>query len=149
MNRHTNEYFYDLDWIGNLMTQSDLERTFEHYWYMLATRTLAASLHPHAEYRFDKTRRWRFDFAWPEHHVAVELEGAVYAGGRHTRGKGYEGDLEKYNAATLQGWRVLRYTTGMLKNDPQRVIDEIIALLELAAQDWTLELYDYAKKTDT
>lgn len=63
------------------------------------------------EHRFDPKRRWRFDFAFPDQMVAVEIEGGVWTGGRHTRGKGYAADLEKYNAAALAGWRVFRFTT--------------------------------------
>ena len=63
------------------------------------------------EYVFLKGRRFRFDFAWPQLHIAVEVEGGVWTGGRHTRGKGYTRDLEKYNLATLHGWKVYRFTT--------------------------------------
>ena len=73
---------------------------------------------PQREYKFHPTRRWRFDFAWPEKKVAVEIEGGVYIDGRHTRGKGYERDLEKYNAAVTDGWKVFRFTLGMLKRNP-------------------------------
>src|SRR4051812_10049951 len=45
---------------------------------------------PIAEYRFHPERGWRFDFAWPAQLVALEIDGAVYAQGRHTRGRGYE-----------------------------------------------------------
>ncbi len=46
--------------------------------------------------------------------VAVEIEGGIWTGGRHTRGKGYQGDMEKYNAAQLYGWKVLRYTPDQI-----------------------------------
>ncbi|WP_139121780.1 PDDEXK family nuclease [Piscirickettsia litoralis] len=62
------------------------------------------------EYRFHPKRRWRFDFAMPVYKLAVEVEGGAYSQGRHTRGKGFEADCEKYNAAAELGWRVLRYT---------------------------------------
>lgn len=62
------------------------------------------------EHRFDPARRWRFDFAHPASRVAIEIEGGVWTGGRHTRGKGFIGDLEKYNAAALAGWAVFRFT---------------------------------------
>ena len=68
------------------------------------------------EYKFHATRRWRFDFAYPDLKLAIEAEGCVYAQGRHTRGKGYEGDCKKYNAAALDGWVVLRYTTGTISS---------------------------------
>lgn len=61
------------------------------------------------EHKFHPIRKWRFDFAIPEFFIAVECEGAVWSGGRHTRGSGYSKDCEKYNNATLLGWRVLRY----------------------------------------
>ena len=65
---------------------------------------------PVTEHRFHATRRWRFDYAWPEHRVALEVEGGVWTGGRHTRGAGFLGDMAKYNAAGEQGWRVFRVT---------------------------------------
>lgn len=64
---------------------------------------------PQREFKFHPTRKWRFDFAWPGRLLAVELEGAVWVQGRHTRGTGYTGDMEKYNAAIELEWRVLRY----------------------------------------
>jgi len=63
------------------------------------------------EYRFNPHRRWRFDFADPKNRIAVEIEGGVWSLGRHVRGVGYIADCEKYNAAVLDGWRVLRYAT--------------------------------------
>ena len=55
-------------------------------------------------------RRWRFDFAWPDRMLAVEIDGGAFSGGRHTRGAGFSEDCRKLNAATLLGWRVLRFT---------------------------------------
>lgn len=62
------------------------------------------------EYKFHPERRWRFDFAIPEHKIALEVEGGVWTQGRHTRPQGFLGDIEKYNTATLMGWRVFRTT---------------------------------------
>lgn len=66
------------------------------------------------EYKFHTTRRWRFDYAIPEHKIALEVEGGVWTGGRHTSPKGFLGDIEKYNTATLMGWRVFRTTPDEL-----------------------------------
>lgn len=71
---------------------------------------------PVREYRFDSERRWRFDFAWPNLLVAVEVEGGTRASGRHNRHAGFEADCEKYNHAVLAGWRVLRFTTEQVKS---------------------------------
>lgn len=70
---------------------------------------------PEREYRFGPPRRWRFDFAWPEHGVALEVEGGTWTGGRHGRGTGFAADCEKYNAAALLGWIVLRATTEQVE----------------------------------
>ena len=62
------------------------------------------------EYQFHPERKWRFDFAWPEQKVALEVEGGSWMAGRHSRGAGFNADMEKYNAAVLAGWKVLRVT---------------------------------------
>ena len=68
------------------------------------------------EHRFDPDRRWRFDFAWPINMVALEVEGGTHSGGRHTRGKGFAADAEKYAHATLAGWRVFRTPVDHIKS---------------------------------
>lgn len=71
---------------------------------------------PEQEYRFHPQRRWRFDFAWPEERVAVEIEGGAWVNGRHTRGSGFGEDCRKYNEAVVLGWRVLRVTGEHIEN---------------------------------
>ena len=71
---------------------------------------------PVREFRFHPVRRWRFDFAWPEYLISLEIDGATWSGGRHTRGAGYEADAEKLNEAAALGWRVFRATRTMVKN---------------------------------
>jgi len=80
---------------------------------------------PVPEYRFHPARKWRADYAWPMHLIIVEIEGGAWTQGRHTRGAGYVGDMAKYNAATLLGYRVLRYTPQQLG---QAITDLRIAL---------------------
>lgn len=70
---------------------------------------------PEREYRFHPVRKWRFDLAWPELRVAFEREGGSWQGGRHTRGKGYASDCEKYNAAAIAGWLIIRATVDMIR----------------------------------
>jgi very-short-patch-repair endonuclease len=83
----------------------------------LALHLRAAGLpEPEREYRFHAPRRWRFDFCWPDHRLAVEVEGGIWSGGRHVRGAGFEKDLEKYNRANLDGWCLLRFTGDMIKS---------------------------------
>ncbi len=67
------------------------------------------------EHKFHPTRKWKFDYVlWDVSNlsnIAIEIEGGVWMRGRHTRGKGYQNDMEKYNAATALGWRVFRFST--------------------------------------
>ena len=107
---------------------------------------------PEEEYTFHPTRKWRFDFAYPDIKLAIEIEGSVFGrnvycntckkvvtrrlkdgrvvtvreGGRHTSGAGYEKDCEKYNNAAILGWRVLRFSTTMKVNDIINTIKEAV-----------------------
>lgn len=69
---------------------------------------------PVKEYQFHAQRKWRFDYAFVEAKVALEVEGGVHTGGRHIRPKGFLGDMEKYNTAATLGWRLLRTTPDKL-----------------------------------
>lgn len=75
------------------------------------------------EFRFCETRRWRADYAittlktrptiaWIKPKPALlEIEGGIYTSGRHTRGRGFQADMEKYNMATALGFKVFRFST--------------------------------------
>jgi very-short-patch-repair endonuclease len=102
---------------------SDLETTLAFH---IKVAKLPA---PECEYRFHPSRKWRFDFAWPEQKLAAECEGGTWTNGRHTRGVGFENDCIKYNQATINGWRVLRFTKGMI--DSGTALD----MVELALQE--------------
>ena len=87
------------------------------------------------EHRFHPTRKWRFDWAWPERKVAVEIEGLTPQGGRHQTIKGFLGDAEKYEAALRLGWRVYRVPGPWIRkgrNDIWRpeVMENLKELLE-------------------
>lgn len=68
------------------------------------------------EYHFHPMRQWRVDFAFLSQRLAVEIEGGHWSGGRHTRGSGFERDIAKYNALVIDGWRLLRFTSAMVKS---------------------------------
>lgn len=105
----------------------DKKEVFLYYWKMLAPH----AEQPQAEYPFTKTigRRHRFDFAFPVKKIAVEIEGNAWhtpGGGRHMQ----DSDLEKYNLAASFGWRVFRFSPGMLKNKPAQCIEIVLRALE-------------------
>lgn len=86
------------------------------------------------EYKFDSVRGWKFDFRLGM--IAIEVEGGTWlpGGGRHNRPKGYADDCAKYNAAQTQGFRLFRFTTDMIANDPAGHLEPVIELIREAAQ---------------
>lgn len=62
---------------------------------------------PIFEYKFHNIRRWRFDWAWLEQRVALEIQGGIFIMGRHSRGAALLKEWEKLNAAAIMGWRIL------------------------------------------
>ena len=89
---------------------------------------------PIREFIFHPVRRWRFDLAWPERKLALEVDGVVYheAGkGRHQTVSGVEQDCNKFNEALLLNWRILRVTQAQVKSG------EALAFIERA-----LKLFD-------
>lgn len=93
---------------------------------LIVEQTLNVEIVP--EFKFHPKRRWRFDYAFPEYKIAIEVEGGVWTNGRHTRGKGFLGDMEKYNAGTLAGWRIFRVTPDTL------ITDKTLKMIHLALQ---------------
>jgi hypothetical protein len=97
---------------------------------------------PVTEYRFCPGRQWRFDLAWPEYLLFVEIEGGTWGravvcnkcnntvtrltktgkrmqvreGTGHTGGAIFAKNQEKYNRATLMGWRKMAFTTDQVKD---------------------------------
>lgn len=106
---------------------SDKADEFLHYWRVIAGDMPT----PENEYPFSAVigRKHRFDFAFPEYRVAVEIEGNAWnvkGGGKHIQ----ERDLEKYNIAAMLGWRVIRFSPSMLKKDPGTCIDTVVEAIE-------------------
>ncbi|MDK1046404.1 MAG: hypothetical protein QGM45_12075 [Anaerolineales bacterium] len=100
------------------MTKSDNEAWFLTQWKRLG------GPEPETEYRFHDKRKWRFDFCWPDRMTALEVEGLG-----HAHWNRYHGDVEKYNAATLLGWRVLRLTFHMIRQDDLTLLDSLMGVL--------------------
>ncbi|MCG9515148.1 endonuclease domain-containing protein [Acinetobacter pittii] len=82
----------------------------------LATHLRACKIDFEQEYKFHPKRKWRADFLITGKKILVEVEGGIWSGGRHTRGKGYIGDMEKYNEAAMMGFTVLRFSTEQVKS---------------------------------
>lgn len=108
----------------------DKAELFLQYWNMLSK--LPA---PKSEYNFDKHlgRKHRFDFAFPDRLIAIEIEGNAWnvkGGGRHMQNS----DLEKYNIAASLGWRIFRFSPSMIKSDPAGCVQTIVEAVCLTKQ---------------
>jgi very-short-patch-repair endonuclease len=70
-------------------------------------------------------RCYRFDLAYPEQRVAIELDGTV-----HLRRDVWERDHERQNALVLAGWTVLRFTWRDYRERRLELVREVRAALE-------------------
>lgn len=84
---------------------------------------------PVFEYSIVPDRRWRWDIAWPDWKVAIEVQGGVWSrnGKGHARPSRVIKDMDKRNAATLWFWKVLEVTPQTLMR--QRTIDMVKELM--------------------
>lgn len=82
---------------------------------------------PIPEYRFHPTRKWRFDYCWVAQKVALEEQGGLFIGGRHSRGAALLGEHEKLNAAAVLGYRVTFSTPQTIQS--REMLDTLKALL--------------------
>jgi len=69
---------------------------------------------PVCEYQFHETRKWRFDFAWPDQKCAVEYQGLNWKrdgdNSGHQSIAGLMRDFEKLTEASLLGWKLILIT---------------------------------------
>lgn len=86
------------------------------------------------EYQFDKNgRRWRFDYCWRRLRVAVEIEGGTFGKfSRHSHGPSMWKDCDKYNAAAIQGWTVVRLTNHHLAK--KRIGKTVCMIIDLLTE---------------
>lgn len=82
---------------------------------LLSTHLRVCKIGFEQEYKFHPKRKWRADFLITGTKILIEVEGGIWSGGRHTRGRGYIGDMEKYNSAAMMGFTVLRFSTEQVK----------------------------------
>ena len=91
---------------------------------------------PEAQHVFHPTRKWRFDFAWPDLQVAVEIHGGVFQKGPsgHRSIAGMVADMEKINAAQVLGWIVIQLHANDLDKRPVMAIQTVTEGLQIQAK---------------
>lgn len=93
---------------------------------------------PTREHRFHPTRKWRFDLAWPDLKLAVEIEGVSRHTSRHQTIAGYRADCEKYAEAATLGWRVLRVVQDHVKTG--QALDWVQKMVRRCAREGPLRV---------
>ena len=81
----------------------------------LITLAFSEGLELICEHHFAPPRQYRSDWAFPHRKILIEYEGGRWQVGFHQTSR-YSSDCEKYNLAALEGWRVLRFTTDMVRS---------------------------------
>ena len=110
-----------------------------------------APLLPHdglAEFLFHPTRRFRFDFCWPQHRVALEIDGGIFGRGKacptcgrkavgaHSSIQRLKADMDKLNEAAMLGFCVLRALPEQLESGEAGALVARAIAQQVAAPDW-------------
>lgn len=105
---------------------------------------------PEYEYAFYPTRQWRFDAAYPELGIAIEIEGGAFTRGAHNRPKRFLSDMEKYNAAQYLNWRLLRVVPDKdeMVRDSLKFVKLLQSLMSRSGTIMHLPLLVISKDTD-
>lgn len=94
-------------------------------------------------------REWRFDIAFPEYRVAVEVDGGRFVKGRHNDPVKFADESAKRTAAGMLHWKVLQIPGDKVKAQMATIIDMIRCALgqhvepkdmekiRLALADWS------------
>ena len=105
-----------------------LERAFAGFWVRFGgDATLLTEQYPF--------RRWQFDFAILPLKIAIEIDGGTWTKGKssHSWGPGIRRQTLKRNAAVLDGWRVLVFTSDMITN--KEADEHITPLINLVKRE--------------
>lgn len=107
---------------GSFVSESELERRFR--------KLIEDAGLPRPQSQFGakwlKQSNGRVDFAYPEKRIVIECDGRRW----HSQFDAFEADRRRDNAAQLSGWRILRFTWSMLKEEPTRMVATIRQALE-------------------
>lgn len=102
-----------------MTNNADKKQAFLFYYRVYAPQDAPR---PVSEYPFSRSvgRKHRFDWAWPQYRIAVEVDGGQWLknGGRHAGDK----DREKLNLAASLRWLVFRFSPEMLKKSPEECV---------------------------
>jgi len=81
----------------------------------------------------DANRHYKFDFAWPQIRLAIEVDGHGWG---HVTPANRSRDATKVRRAMAAGWLVIPVTTDCLSNAEKRelVCEEIVEIIQIRAE---------------
>lgn len=94
-------------------------------------------------------RDYRFDFAWTDVRLAVEVNGGVWmdTDSGHKGGVGQGRDFNKLNIATALGWAVLQFAPHDLRGYTLYASVDIIAAVYIMRGGWAPDSVAVANRT--
>ena len=76
---------------------------------------MAGLAEPIREFTAIPGRKYRFDFAWPNHLLLCEVQGGTWGQGAHSSGAGISRDCEKTILAQQLGYKVFPVTSEQIR----------------------------------
>ena len=94
---------------------------------LLAFQLSAVGIEFERQYQYAPPRKLRADFAFLRPlGLLVEVQGGIYTRQAHGSIKGVLADIDRLNAATAAGWRVLRFTPEMVRDGSALTLIEAV-----------------------
>ena len=101
------------DFKSEHINMTELEDTL----YFQLQSVLEPAVTVEREYKFHPIRMWRADFALPEYHVLVEVQGGIYKPHTgHNTPSGLIRDYKKANEAAILGWCYLQFDRAAIES---------------------------------
>ena len=101
-------------------------------WRLLKRSKLPRLPIPAYEFRDDYGQPGRVDFAFPDHHLALECDGFEHHGGREA----FENDRIRTARLVALGWRVMPLTRRQIDDQPVNVVKRIREALEFRSESF-------------
>jgi very-short-patch-repair endonuclease len=104
---------------GKQLAKEQAKAKREHLELTFKMQLRAAGIHKGlvCEHVFHPERKWRFDFAFLDIKLAIEVDGGTTWGkSRHSYGTGFDNDCIKRNTAQAMGWKVFNFSAGLIKS---------------------------------
>lgn len=100
--------------------QAGHQDTAKRYWALLETLRQDPEIPDGIRTEYHPFQDWgvrhRADIAWPDHRLAVEIDGGIFDGRAHGSIEGILRGMEKSNLYAAARWHCLRVTPGEVKS---------------------------------